>query len=367
MGDRGNSISINDSDPVGSGRRKPLGAYVLPGRVRDPRPALAQALAAEALGLETIWLSERWGSKDFSVLAGALGQVTSDVKIASGITHLQSRHPAILASLAMTAQALSGGRMILGVGRSVDSMWRAVGLPPATNASIVDSLEIFRALCRGEKVSYDGPAGRFPSLRLTDVPHAPVPPVVFAALGPRGVELAGTHFDGVLLHPFLTQEAARRSVRRVRQAERAAGRPSGSVRVYATVVVACDMSESETNAVVGARAVTYYQIPTFGEQLAKVNGFDPDSLATLRAHPLLAGLRGSADSVLTREQLVEVANTLPSRWIDDAAAVGDASQCHRVLDGFLDAGVDEVVIHGSTPDRLGPLLGGDGTGSSLAE
>ncbi|MGA9610116.1 MAG: TIGR03857 family LLM class F420-dependent oxidoreductase, partial [Mycobacterium sp.] len=213
-----------------------LGAYVLPGRVTDPGAVVHQAQAAERLGLRTVWLSERWGTKDLGVITGAISQVTSGIRIASGITHLQSRHPALLASLAMTAQALSGGRFILGVGRSVDAMWKAVGLPRSTNASIVDQADIFRRLCRGEKVRYDGPAGTYPSLRLNDLPDQPVPPLVFAAIGPKGLELAGRHFDGVLLHPFLTPAAVRRSAKVVRGAERAAGRPAGSVRVYATIV-----------------------------------------------------------------------------------------------------------------------------------
>ena len=247
-----------------------LGAYALPGRVTDPGAVVGQAQAAERLGLRTVWLSERWGTKDLGVIAGAVSQVTSRVRIASGITHLQSRHPALLASLAMTAQALSGGRFVLGVGRSVDAMWKAVGLPRSTNASIVDHADIFRRLCRGEKVRYDGPAGTYPSLRLNDLPDQPVPPLVFAAIGPKGLELAGRHFDGVLLHPFLTTAAVRRSVEVVRGAERAAGRPPKSVRVYATVVVACELPAEEELAVVGARAVTYYQIPGFGERLAAV-------------------------------------------------------------------------------------------------
>src|ERR1700749_3043596 len=96
-----------------------LGVYALPGRVRDPRPAIGQARIAEHLGLGTVWLSERWGTKDLGVLAGAIGQVTTDITFAAGITHFQTRHPAVLASTAMTAQALSNGRVILGFGRSV--------------------------------------------------------------------------------------------------------------------------------------------------------------------------------------------------------------------------------------------------------
>jgi probable F420-dependent oxidoreductase len=333
-----------------------LGAYLLPGRVTDPGAAIGQARAAERLGLRTVWLSERWGTKDLGVLAGAISQVTSTVRIASGITHFQSRHPALLASLATTAQALSDGRFMLGVGRSVDAMWAAAGLPRSTNAAIVDHVDIFRRLCRGEKVRYDGPAGTYPSLRLNDIPDQPVAPLVFAAIGLKGLELAGRHFDGVLLHPFLTPAAVRRSVERVREAERAAGRSRGSVRVYATVVVACELPADEELAVVGARAVTYYQIPGFGERLAAVNGWDPQPLARLRSHPLLAEIRGSADSVLTREELVEVASLLPVAWTREAAAIGSARSCNSVFERYREAGVDELVLHGTTPDGLDSLL-----------
>lgn len=333
-----------------------LGAYVLPGRVADPGAVVGQAQAAERLGLRTVWLSERWGTKDLGVIAGAIGQVTSNVRLASGITHLQSRHPALLASLAMTAQAMSGGRFVLGVGRSVDAMWDAVGLPRSTNAAIVDRADIFRRLCRGEKVRYDGPAGSYPSLRLNDIPDQPTPPLVFAAIGSRGLELAGRHFEGVLLHPFLTPAAVRRSVELVRDAERAAARPPGSVRVFATVVVACELPGDEEVAVVGARAVSYYQIPGFGERLAAVNRWDPEPLSRLRSHPMLAGIRGSADSVLTRAQLAEVASVLPVAWTRDAAAIGSARECHEVFASYREAGADELVLHGSTPDQLGPLF-----------
>jgi len=336
--------------------RIPLGAYILPGRVSDPRAGIGQAARAQQLGLKAVWLSERWGTKDFGVLAGAISQVTSTIDIASGITHFQSRHPAVLASLAMTAQALTGGRIVVGVGRSVDAMWAAVGLPPSTNASIADSADIFRRLCRGEKVRYDGPAGRFPSLRLNDVPDQPVPPLVLAAIGSKSLALAGRQFDGVLLHPFLTPDAVRHSVRAVRDAERQAGRAAGSVRVYATVVVACDLPAAEQTAVVDARAVTYYQVPGFGERLAAVNGWDPQTLGRLRSHPRLAGVEGSADSVLTRQQLLDVASVLPAEWTRSAAAVGSASECLETFERYRDAGADELVLHGSTPDQLGPLL-----------
>lgn len=333
-----------------------LGAYLLPGRVSDPRAAIGQAQAAEHLGLSSVWISERWGTKDLAVLAGAVTQATATVKVAAGITHFLVRHPVVLASTAMTLQALSGDRFVLGIGRSVGPMWTAIGLPQMTNAVLVDSLAIFRRLCAGEKVRYDGPAGTYRSMRLVDRPDAAVPPVVMAAIGPRSLALAGTHFDGVLLHPFLTVEAVGRSAAIVRRAAEAAGRDPASVSVHATVVVAADLPPEDEEAIVGSRAVTYFQIPGFGEQLAAVNEWDPGALDRLRSHPQLASLRGSADNVFTRDQLTEVSRTLPSEWLSTGAAVGSAAHCAGRLGDYLEAGADEVVLHGSTPELLGPVL-----------
>jgi probable F420-dependent oxidoreductase len=333
-----------------------LGAYLLPGRVNDPTVAIGQARAAEHLGLGSVWISERWGTKDLAVLAGAVSQTISRGRIAAGITHFLVRHPVVLASTAMTLQALTGGRFILGVGRSVGPMWTAVGLPPMTNSVLVDSADIIRRLCRGEKVRYKGPAGNYPILKLGDLPDAEPPPIVLAAIGPRSLELAGTHFDGVLLHPFLTADAVGRSAETVRKAAVAAGRDPSEVPVYATVVVAPDLTADEEVAVVGARAVTYFQIPSFGERLAGVNGWDVNELGRLRAHPKLAGLRGSADNAFTRAELTEVSGLLPAEWLDRGAAVGSAGRCADRLREYLDAGADELVLHGSTPELLGPVV-----------
>jgi hypothetical protein len=104
--------------------------------------------------------------------------------------------------------------------------------------------------------------------------------------------------------------------------------------------------------------VTYYQIPGFGERLAAVNGWDPELLTQLRSHPLLVGIRGSADSVLTRDELVEVASALPVSWTAESAAIGSARSCHEVFERYREAGADELVLHGSTPDELGALFPG---------
>jgi probable F420-dependent oxidoreductase len=258
--------------------------------------------------------------------------------------------------MAMTAQGLTGGRLILGFGRSVAAMWKAVGLPPATNQALVDSADILRRLCKGDKVSYDGPAGRFPAMRLSDLPDAPPPPLVLAAIGPKTLALAGAHFDGVLLHPFLTPDAVARSVATVRASATGAGRDPASVRVYATVVTASGLPPEEEAAVVGGRAVTYFQIPGFGEQLATANGWDAAPLARLRAHSQVSGVKGAADFVRTRGQLTDAAAVLPAQWLASAAAVGSPDACVARFRDYFAAGADELVLHGSTPDQLPAVI-----------
>jgi 5,10-methylenetetrahydromethanopterin reductase len=60
--------------------------------------------------------------------------------------------------------------------------------------------------------------------------------------------------------------------------------------------------------------------------------------------------------VFTRDQLAEVSRLLPREWLETGAAVGSAATCARRLRAYLDAGADELVLHGSTPELLGPLL-----------
>lgn len=334
-----------------------IGAYLLPGRVTDPRVAIGEAQSAEHMGLGTVWLSERLGTKDLGPTLGAVGCATRTIRVASGITNIGLRHPIHIASAAMTLQALTGGRFVLGLGRLHPSAAKAYGLPTVTNAVVADTADILRRLCRGEKVSYRGPAGTFPSLRLTDLPNATAPLLVLAAIGPKSLELAGRRYDGVLLHPLLTPEAVERSIATVRSSAERAGRDPKEVRAYSTVIVAPELTGDEETAVVGARAVTYFQIPGYGENLATANGWDTSPLAALRAHPAFRGMTGAADYRFTRHDLVDVAREcIPASWIQSAAAVGSAAYCAARLTDYLATGTDELVLHGATVELLGPLL-----------
>jgi probable F420-dependent oxidoreductase len=330
---------------------------VLPGRSNEPLRAIQQAVAGEETGLGAVWLSERFGTKDMATVGGALAQATSRVTVGAAVTHFQTRHPLALASLGITMQALSEERFVLGVGRSIPILWKAWGLPQTTNQVLIDGVDLLRRLWTGERVRYDGPLGSYPSLQLVDLPAVAPPPVLLAAIGPVSLRMAGEHFDGAILHPFLTPEAQRRAVDAIHEGAREAGRDPHAVRVVATVVCAPDQTQDETDMRLRARLVTYLNSPGLAESLVKANGWDLGVLDQVAAHPLIAPLgRRPADGVLDHAQLIEVSRVVPEEWFEQAAAAGTAAEVATRLATYLDAGADDIIIHGSPPDLLGPTV-----------
>lgn len=332
-----------------------FGTYILPGRVTDPVRGLSEAADAESIGLGSVWISERYATKEPAVMSGAVSQLTKRVRIA-GTMYVTVRNPVVTASVCNLMQALSGDRFRLLLARGVAQHLATIGSPPITFARLADFISLMHRLWAGETVSYQGVLGSFPAMQLTDRHVGPRPPIILTAIGPKTLQFAGEHCDGVLLHPFVSPAGVERSVKLVRDAAEKAGRDPRSVRIYHNVIVAPDLAPDEEEAVVGGRAITYFQVPGYGELIAGINGWDAAPLDRMRAHPQIAGLGGKlADQAFTRVQLVDVSRSLPRFWYEEGAAIGSARRCAAKLGEFLDAGADEIVLHGSAPKQMGSL------------
>ena len=332
-----------------------FGTYILPGRVNDPRRGIDEAKEAERIGLGCVWISERYGLKEPAVLAGAVAEATSKIRI-TGTMYATMRHPLVTASVADMMQAMSGERFGVMFARAVPAYMKMLGAPAITMERLADCISIMRRLWNGETVDYEGVLGKFPMLKLTDRHEGKTPPIIFTAIGPKSLEFAGTHCDGVLLHPFVSPDGVRNSAKIVREAAEKAGRDPMSVRICHNIIVAPDLPKDEEEAVVGGRAITYFELPGFGDLIVDINGWDKSVLDEIRAHPKIACLNGKpADQAYTRQELVDVSRILPQKWLDEGAAVGTAAQCADQLMAYLDAGADEILLHGSAPKDMGPL------------
>jgi probable F420-dependent oxidoreductase len=332
-----------------------LGAYVLPGPETKPLPGIGQTTEAERLGLGSVWLSELQGPvKDAGAILGYMGAATSKIGVGTSITHFGTRHPMVLASWGLTMQVMTGGRFLFGFGRSTPERWRNWGVTVPTIASMEGYAGILRRLWAHERFSYDGPAGRYPKLGFDDFPDYAPPPLMLAAIGPKTLQLVGRSFDAVLLHPFLTPEAVARSRAIVHEAAEAAGRDPAAVKIYHQIVTAPDMSAAAIDKAVHARLAAYMSHPGFGEPILEVNGWDAAPLAPFRAAVAEAAKENDAagSPLKGRDVLIKPSRLLPPEWLRDSAAIGTAAQCAARLHDFLDAGADEIIIHGVTPDGL---------------
>lgn len=335
-----------------------LGFYTLAGHSETPRDLIGEVRTAERIGLGSAFISERWNFKEAGALSGAAGAATERLAIATAATNHNTRHPVITASFAMTMHRLTGGRFTLGLGRGIRPLFDAVGLPPVTIAQMEDFAGLMRRLWRGETIlGHDGPAGRYPALTLLGSSTDDAIPLGLTAWGPRTCALGGRAFDQVVLHTFFGDETVRRCVRAVREGAERVGRDPAEVRIWSVLATIPPGTPDDRRLVkVTARLASYLQASGYGEGLVAANGWDPRVLERFRADEVVRSFGPSPiDQHGTVEQLAHITGLLPPEWTA-AAAEGPAARCVEAVRHQLDLGVDGVILHGCTPDELGPIV-----------
>lgn len=331
-----------------------LGFYGLAGAPASPAELITECREAEALGLGSVFLSERFNIKEAATLSGVAAACTATLGIATGVTNHNTRHPVVTASHATTMHRLTGGRYTLGLGRGIDRLFDAFGMPRITTAQLEDIAGLMRRLWNGEVViGHDGPAGSWPVLTLDPDFHDDIP-LLMSAFGPDSLRLAGRAYDAVLLHTFFTDETLQRCVTTIRESAVRAGRDPASVRVWSCFAVVGDWLpyDLRLKKTVG-RMATYLQ--GYGDLMVRTNGWDPAVLARFRADPLVANFRGALDAKATTAELEHVASLIPDEWLA-AAATGTPEQCAAAVLRQLDLGADSVILHGAAPTELVPAV-----------
>ncbi len=334
-----------------------LGFYGLAGHAADPRALVDEVHEAERLGLGAVFVSERFNYKDAAVLSGAAAAVSTSLGVATAATNHNTRHPVVTATMATTLHRMTGGRFALGLGRGFDLLFDLMGVPRITNAQLRDAIAVQRRLWKGERFDHEGPCGTYPYLFLMDDDIAEDIPVLMVALGPKALALAGSVADAVVLHTFMTDDAVARSVATARAGAEQAGRDPDSLRIWACTAVVDDSLPAElTLKKTVGRLATYLQ--GYGDLLVRINDWDPAALRRFREDPLVSGFAGAFDAAATTDQLDHLAEkVIPQDWLD-CAITGSAADCARQVAGsFAATGVDSVILHGSTPAQLAPVVG----------
>jgi F420-dependent oxidoreductase-like protein len=224
-----------------------IGLYISAGASTPIDAILARFERAEEDGFATAWAGQVF-DHDALTLLGLAARMTRRIELGTWVVPAPLRHPAVLAQQALTVQAASGGRLVLGVGVShPEVVARRYGEPferPARHMR--EYLELLVPLLAGERVEQAGERYRI-SLQLGRLGANP-PPVLLAALGPAMLRLAGAAAAGaaIWLGSRLYLEAF--AIPRLRQAARDAGRPAPRIVCGFPIAVTRDLPAAREGA-----------------------------------------------------------------------------------------------------------------------
>src|SRR5260221_3213893 len=135
---------------------------------------------------------EAWTA--LAVLPAPIERVELGQLVASTSFHA----PAMLAKQAATVDAISGGRLILGLGAGWNEReYRAFGFPYAHRVSrYEEAFTIIRSLLRGGRVDFDGAYYRVEGCVLDPGPARPGgPPLLLGSTSPRMMRIGLPHVD----------------------------------------------------------------------------------------------------------------------------------------------------------------------------
>jgi len=231
--------------------------------VEEARPGLTQTDAfresfetvdaAEALGLDCIWLGEIHFNPNRSVIsapiavATAIAVRTKRIHVGTAVNVLPLNHPLRIAEEAATVDHLSEGRFELGIGRSgAARTYDVLGVPYGeSQARFREALEIIKEAWKGQPFGYEGKFYRFQNATVAPRPYQkPHPPIRMAANTPDTfplvAELGLPIFVGLRDVDIPELQGSLASYRR---AWAAAGHP-GTPSVYLRIPVYAGLTEA---------------------------------------------------------------------------------------------------------------------------
>ena len=204
---------------------------------------------AESLGFEGVWVADSQSVfRDAFMALTLFADRTRRMELATGVTNVITRHPAVLAHSFATLDEYSNGRAVLGIGVG-DSAIHTIGEKPAKLKRMEYVIDVLRRLMSGEEVEFDGQ-----DIKVSWPPRKV--PVVIACTGPRSLQLAGRIADGVLFQVGADPDLVRYAKKNIRLGAEQAGRDLSDIKLYQRLAFAV----SEDRAQVRAEARGYASV-----------------------------------------------------------------------------------------------------------
>jgi F420-dependent oxidoreductase-like protein len=230
------------------------------------------------------------GSTEAWVTLGAIARETSTIRLGTLLTAATFRLPGILAVTVAQVDAMSGGRVELGLGAGwFEEEHAAYGIPFPPVAERFDrleeQLEIVTGLwgcAPGERFSFDGRHYRIADSPALPKPvQRPRPPVVIGGSGRRRTPELAARFADEFNVPFAPLDEVKQLYALADSACEAAGRDPQSLRRSVALVLCCGTDEAE----VERRAAAIGRDPSELREHGAAGRSSPSSSATATLAP----------------------------------------------------------------------------------
>jgi len=187
-------------------------------------------VTAEAEGFSSYWLAQT-GMVDALGVLGAAGPGTNVIELGTAVIPTWTQHPTALAAAALTTQACTHGRLVLGIGLShqpaVEQRWHLAWEKPIRH--VLDYLDVLQPLLAGEQVQHRGEVWSLTADAPMPRPTDQAPKVMLAALGDQMLRIAGRRTDGTILWCVGPRTIETHIGPRLRDAAAGADRPDPSI------------------------------------------------------------------------------------------------------------------------------------------
>ena len=281
---------------------------VLAGAGSNWRESLEKVRIAESLGFELVATGEAWGPSTIPWMT-LLAANTERIQIGTSILNVYSRSPGAIAQEFAALEAISGGRMVCGLGSSGHRVIEQFhGVPFAKPLRrLREYVEIINTLIKGERLDYDGELFSLKrGFRLDYERPRDHVPIYIAAITPKSIRQTGEIADGIFpIHWPRGRFAALRAS--LSDASKDAGRDANAVTIAPFTNVYVLDGENDERQWQAARQPLFHYVNRMGDfywTMLASNGFEAEvdaSRAAWASGRDLAGAMAAISEAMVRE------------------------------------------------------------------
>lgn len=293
---------------------------------------------AEDRGFDSAWAVETRLLRDGIVPLTSWATRTTDIELGTAMINPYTRTPTLMAQTFATLDEVSNNRTVLGIGAAnellIEEFHGEEFHRPLTRTR--ETIDVFRALMRGETVTYHGETVQVTDVQLDFEPPRSEVPVYMGVTGPRMLELAGAIADGVILNAFVSHGYIENAIERIEAGARDAGREVpdiGMVPVYSV-----DPESTPAKEAVKPLLAEYVcNLP--GLETARRKVGDP----LLEREDVREDVMEPVRETIESDGVGAAAEHVPDWLVDELAVAGSTPECMAKFEEYFDLGFDFLV------------------------